>query len=139
MKMSSYEWASEEQVERMKKLLEINCLHKGDLEKVEGKRWMIAIDGSEASRRAWQGVIKLLGPLDHLLVVTVRDKNLPKSLSINKNEAIQLRFELWMSARHIVKPFMEELAKIRVPLPLLIIIRRRAKRTLIIRSLAAIR
>lgn len=99
------------QLERMKKLLNVNCLHRGEIESVRGKRWLVAVDGSEASRRAWTGALKMLEPEDHLLVVTVRDKNLPRKFALSPSEETQLRFELWKSARHIVKPFMDEVAK----------------------------
>lgn len=99
------------QLERMKKLLNVNCLHRGEIESVRGKRWLVAVDGSEASRRAWAGALKMLEPDDHLLVVTVRDKNLPRKFALSPSEETQLRFELWKSARHIVKPFMDEAAK----------------------------
>lgn len=101
---------TDEQLERMKRLLGVNCLHRGDIEHVRGKRWMVAVDGSEASRRAYEGVLRLMDPaLDHLLVVTVCDKNLPRRFALSPSEETQLRFELWKAARHILKPYIDEL------------------------------
>jgi nucleotide-binding universal stress UspA family protein len=94
----------------MRRLLGVNCLHRGNISSVKGKRWMVAVDGSEASQRAFQGVLKLMEPAeDHLLVVCVRDKNLPQKFAIKPSEEVQLRFELWKSARHILKPYTDEL------------------------------
>lgn len=100
---------TEVQLARMESLLKVNCLHRGDIVHVKGKRWMVAVDGTEASKRAFQGVLKLMEPDDHLLVVTVRDKNLPQRFALSPSEEIQLRFELWKSARHILKPYTEQL------------------------------
>jgi hypothetical protein len=101
---------TDEQLERMKRLLHVNCLHRGDIERVRGKRWMVAFDGSEASKRAYEGVLRLMDPaLDHLLVVTVCDKNLPRRFALCPSEETQLRFELWKAARHILKPYIDEL------------------------------
>ncbi|ELR21386.1 uncharacterized protein ACA1_183200 [Acanthamoeba castellanii str. Neff] len=101
---------TDEQLERMKRLLHVNCLHRGDIERVRGKRWMVAVDGSEASKRAYEGVLRLMDPaLDHLLVVTVCDKNLPRRFALCPSEETQLRFELWKAARHILKPYIDEL------------------------------
>jgi len=101
---------SPEQVERMTQLLSVNCIHKGDLEGTKGKRWLVAIDGSAASRRAWLEVREQIGPQDHIMVVTIRDKNLPKQFALSTSDILLLRFELWMSARHITHPYVEELA-----------------------------
>jgi nucleotide-binding universal stress UspA family protein len=102
---------TDDQLERMKKLMGVNCLHRGNIESVRGKRWMVAVDGSEASKRAFDGVLKLMDPADdHLLVVTVRDKNLPRRFALSPAEETQLRFELWKAARHIVKPYLDELS-----------------------------
>jgi nucleotide-binding universal stress UspA family protein len=102
---------TDEQLERMKRLLGVNCLHRGDIEHVRGKRWMVAVDGSEASRRAYEGVLRLMDPaLDHLLVVTVCDKNLPRRFALCPSEETQLRFELWKAARHIIQPYVDELS-----------------------------
>lgn len=107
---------SKDHVLKMRKLTSVNCLHRGDIENVEGKRWMVAIDGTEASLRAWNGTLKMLGPMDHLVVVTVRDKNLPERFSLHPVEMIQLHFELWKSAHHILKPFLHHLAETMVGL-----------------------
>jgi nucleotide-binding universal stress UspA family protein len=101
---------TERQLDRMRRLLGVNCLHRGNISSVKGKRWMVAVDGSESSQRAFQGVLKLMDPAeDHLLIVSVRDKNLPQRFAIKPSEEVQLRFELWKSARHILKPYTDEL------------------------------
>jgi hypothetical protein len=72
---------------------------------------MVAVDGSASSSRAFHGVLKMMDhSRDHLLVVTVRDKDLPHRFGLSSKEEVQLRFELWKSARHILKPFLTELA-----------------------------
>jgi hypothetical protein len=56
-------------------------------------------------------VLRLMDPaLDHLLVVTVCDKNLPRRFALCPSEETQLRFELWKAARHIIQPYVDELS-----------------------------
>jgi nucleotide-binding universal stress UspA family protein len=101
---------SDEQLNRMNKLMAVNCLHRGDISNSKGKRWMVAVDGSEASQRAFQGVLKLMDRSeDHLFVVCVRNKNLPRRFALRPSEEVQLHFQLWKSTREIVKPFADQL------------------------------
>lgn len=98
------------QLNRIKKMLRVNCLHKGHIEQTKGKRYVVAIDGSEASRRAWEAVNKLIGPDDHLLVVTVWESTVPVRCALEPEEELQLKFEMWRSARHILQQYLDELA-----------------------------
>jgi nucleotide-binding universal stress UspA family protein len=101
----------DEQLNRMNKLMGVNCLHRGNISSTKGKRWMVAVDGSEACQRAFEGVLKLMHPSDdHLFVVCVRNKNLPRRFALRPSEEVQLHFHLWKSARQIVKPFADQLA-----------------------------
>lgn len=97
------------QLNRMRKLLSINCLHHGNLEHATGKRWMIALDGSSASRRTWEETIKAIEPNDHLVIVTAQDKTLPRRHSLEPEDEVQMRFAIWRTARSILQGYLDEL------------------------------
>jgi hypothetical protein len=58
-------------VDEMQKLLKVNCLHKGDFGSCKGKKWMVAVDGSNSSYLALEETLKLADPVkDHVFVIT---------------------------------------------------------------------
>ncbi len=61
-------------VDEMQKLLKVNCLHKGDFGSCKGKKWMVAVDGSNSSYLALEETLKLADPVkDHVFVITGTD------------------------------------------------------------------
>jgi hypothetical protein len=111
---------SDMEINQMKDLLKVNCLHKGDLDSHIGTRYMVAVDGTAASKRAFDGVMKLVAPNDHVIIVTVRDKLIPRQYGESAIDELQLRFELWKSAKLIVRPFSEALKQSKVDYTILI-------------------
>jgi len=97
------------QLLRISRLVAVNCLHKGDIENIKGKRWAIGIDGSESSHRALKATLKLMEPGDHLFLVTVISKTLPRRFALDDSEELQMRFELWRAAKSILRSFINEL------------------------------
>jgi len=102
---------SPDQVEYMRKTKKVNCLHKGNFEKVTGKIYMIFVDGSQAASQAFEDALKVIDKQkDHIFIVTIRER--PISEDVKKDEAkVLLGFKLWMIASEIIKPFAERLQK----------------------------
>ena len=70
---------STEEVRKMDKLNVVNCLHRGAFEGTKGKRWLIAIDGTESSHHAFESAIKLIDiEKDHVFLVTGNVRSLHK-------------------------------------------------------------
>ncbi len=111
---------TEEQKKWMKQMVSYNCLHRGTaLDRPQamsgGKRWLVAIDGSEAAHRAWERVLELVDPSqDHVMVVVMRDKTMPRRYARNKAEELLLRYELWRWACHIIAPYLRQLQSVLV-------------------------
>ena len=70
-KILMVEHPSTSELQDMKKLNKVNCLHKGNFDACTGKRYMICIDGTKSAKEAFQNVLKLVDPSkDHVFVVT---------------------------------------------------------------------
>jgi nucleotide-binding universal stress UspA family protein len=111
---------TEEQTTWMKQMVSYNCLHRGtDLDRPRaitgGKQWLVAIDGSEAAHRGWERVLELVDPSqDHIMVVVMRDKTIPRRYARNDAEELRLRYELWRWACHIITPYSRQLQSVLV-------------------------
>jgi nucleotide-binding universal stress UspA family protein len=58
-------------LEKMKKLNIVNCLHKGNFNVCFGRRIMVAVDGSPSAHRAFESALKMIDRFnDHLFIVT---------------------------------------------------------------------
>ncbi len=68
---------------------------------------MVCVDGTEASRNAFENSLKLLDPeKDHLFVVTVRERVLPNDQLDDKSRVI-LTHKLWRAAAGIITTYMD--------------------------------
>jgi len=89
-------------VDEMQKLLRVNCLHKGDFGSCKGKKWMVAVDGSNSSYLALEETLKLADPVkDHVFVITVREKTKVSKRAKTLEADVRLNFEMWKAARDI--------------------------------------
>ncbi|ELR24159.1 uncharacterized protein ACA1_376190 [Acanthamoeba castellanii str. Neff] len=112
---------TEEQTTWRKQMVSYNCLHRGtDLDRPRaitgGKQWLVAIDGSEAAHRGWERALELVDPSqDHIMVVVIRDKTIPRRYARNEAEELRLRYELWRWACHIITPYSRQLQSVLEP------------------------
>eukprot|EP01087_Luapelamoeba_hula_P022381 TRINITY_DN79_c0_g1_i1.p1 TRINITY_DN79_c0_g1~~TRINITY_DN79_c0_g1_i1.p1 ORF type:complete len:239 (+),score=41.98 TRINITY_DN79_c0_g1_i1:71-787(+) len=64
----------------MKRLIQINCFAKGSYLANANARWMVAVDNTRASVRAFQTCLRLAEPDDHIVVIHVRQHDIVQSL-----------------------------------------------------------
>eukprot|EP01118_Nematostelium_gracile_P017198 TRINITY_DN726_c0_g1_i1.p2 TRINITY_DN726_c0_g1~~TRINITY_DN726_c0_g1_i1.p2 ORF type:complete len:223 (-),score=45.78 TRINITY_DN726_c0_g1_i1:45-713(-) len=103
---------SQKEIADMKKLNRVNCLHKGNFDSCQGKRYMICIDGSKSAKESFLNALKLINPeKDHLFIVTVREKAVPNDYFEESNRVI-LTHKLWRAAAGIITTYQEELNKL---------------------------
>jgi len=103
------ERATQKDILDMKKLNKVNCLHKGNFEQMTGRRYMVAVDGSESSKTALGIALKLVNPsTDHLFIVTVREKLASGSEFDERNNVI-LTHKLWRAAAGIVSQAQQQI------------------------------
>ena len=67
----SNEYPTSDEIKKMERLNIVNCLHRGNFDSTQGKRYMVCVDGSESARIAFTHTLKLIDPAkDHLFIVT---------------------------------------------------------------------
>jgi len=102
---------NQEELLHMKKYNRVNCLHRGNFENCKGKRYMVAIDGTESSRAAFESCLPLVGPEDHLFIVTVRERRIPYEFPDERSRII-ITHKLWQAACDIIRFYQEKLTKL---------------------------
>jgi hypothetical protein len=99
--------------EEMERLSNTNTLHRGHLERATGTIYMIGLDGTDASKRAFQMLVgHILKPSDYVYLVAIREKKMPDKLALlsrNSPERLKWQFDLWRVARKILRPAHKEL------------------------------
>jgi len=98
---------SEKEMSEMEDQIQVNCLKKGNFERCRGKKYFLAVDGTDASNRAFDIAIKILEPKkDHLFICTVYDGNLAPT-SLLKRANVLITYKAWTAACNIVKKYEE--------------------------------
>jgi len=102
----------ESQLADMKRMLQINCLHRGA--PVAGKRWMVALDGSVSSRRAFNAVFSLMNKeKDQVYIAT--GTSLSLSLCLSASLCPSLAFALCLSSSLALPEMLECIVLIFLP------------------------
>jgi len=108
-KILESEHPTPDQLDYMRKMKKINCLHKGDFEKISGKNYMVFVDGSSAANKAFEDLLKVVDKSkDHIFIVTIRERPVSESTKIDHAKVL-LGFKLWMAASEIIKPYSSKL------------------------------
>eukprot|EP01114_Cavostelium_apophysatum_P001881 TRINITY_DN11653_c0_g1_i2.p1 TRINITY_DN11653_c0_g1~~TRINITY_DN11653_c0_g1_i2.p1 ORF type:complete len:392 (+),score=93.13 TRINITY_DN11653_c0_g1_i2:123-1298(+) len=98
---------STEDIAEMKKLNRVNCLHRGRFEDCKGKIYMVAIDGSESAKAAFQSTLRTLDPeRDHLFFVTVRERVIAPG-DYSDRASVILRHSIWKAAAGIICQYQD--------------------------------
>jgi len=109
LRILTEERATQKDILDMKKLNKVNCLHKGNFEQMTGRRYMVAVDGSESSKTALGIALKLVNPsTDHLFIATVREKIASGGEFDERNNVI-LTHKLWRAAAGIVSQAQQQI------------------------------
>jgi len=107
--------ASNSELFQMKQEMQVNCLHRGDYDNPEiSRKWLLCVDGSESSVRAFNFVLEELQPKDHLIIVTSYRTSEPKETESWEDEdpldrRTLMAFRLWRFAGSILRRFEERL------------------------------
>jgi len=97
----------------MKRLIQVNCLVKGDYEDPFSVRWMVAVDKTPASLRAFETVLKLADPKHHIFVVNARE--ISEADPTNLREA----YNRWCASVIILRDYKEKLDETKRPYTIL--------------------
>jgi len=101
-------------VHKMQSLNKVNCLHKGNFESCQGKKIMVAVDGSSSSNTAFEHALKLMDPKkDHLFIVTVRERLATMEWQTPRNRTI-LTHKIWQAASQIITKYQAELGQLNI-------------------------
>ncbi|ELR22459.1 domain found in dishevelled, egl10, and pleckstrin domain containing protein [Acanthamoeba castellanii str. Neff] len=108
-----YQKVDDTPYEQMELLSSTNTLHKGNIERATGTVYMIGLDGTEASKRAFQMLVgHILKPTDFVYLIAIRERKIPDRLALlsrNSPERLKWQFDLWRVARKILRPAHKEL------------------------------
>eukprot|EP01098_Paradermamoeba_levis_P000529 TRINITY_DN10567_c0_g1_i1.p1 TRINITY_DN10567_c0_g1~~TRINITY_DN10567_c0_g1_i1.p1 ORF type:complete len:236 (-),score=61.48 TRINITY_DN10567_c0_g1_i1:155-805(-) len=103
------------EIDEMKKKIKVNCLRRGKFEEVKGKVYMVAVDGTPASKRAFHSIYKLCEAEDHLFVVNVRP-NYPDPADYGLLEfddyetLLRAQYDCWNYSRTLLTYFLDILS-----------------------------
>jgi len=100
---------TDENIFNMERLNRVNCLHKGNFNECEGKKYMVCVDGTDSSLQAFSNIVKLMNPkLDHLFIVCVRESFI-MDVPLYERSLAFLSHELWKAASLIIYSLMDQL------------------------------
>eukprot|EP01087_Luapelamoeba_hula_P017185 TRINITY_DN539_c0_g1_i2.p1 TRINITY_DN539_c0_g1~~TRINITY_DN539_c0_g1_i2.p1 ORF type:complete len:257 (+),score=28.34 TRINITY_DN539_c0_g1_i2:163-933(+) len=86
----------------MKRLIQVNCFNQGQVSATAGTRWMVPVDNTRASLRAFQTCLDQANPQDHIVIIHVRE-----------HDAVTLTcaYQEWFRAVTICRRYSELLQK----------------------------
>jgi len=98
---------SSEKIAEMKRLTRVNCLHRGKFEQCQGKIYMVAVDGSESAKAAFECILRTMNDNDHVFFVCIRERVVPAEYNVR--QSVILRHEIWRAAAGIIFQFQQRL------------------------------
>lgn len=109
---------TDEQLKQMEEALEANCLKRSDFESRKGKLYLVGIDGSDASKAAFESMIGQIDKdKDHVMLCCIRERFHPhfgEKIAKNFTGAtaghtnIIIGFEQWVAAVRTLRPFADQ-------------------------------
>jgi len=96
-------------------LSDVNVLQKGDFSRIaeDGKRYLICVDGTEASRKSFDATMEKVRPgSDFVFLLAVRERQMPDHIAMHAKDnpgRVEWEYNLWLCVRHMMAPLREEL------------------------------